>query len=243
MDQGVHFATILASLAELDYWIEWRLLNSADFGLPQNRQRVFIVGVRRNGDKGGDASDTAAVRLASTEDLVTRAAGVGVLHSLETWPEIASHGKKFSNWGLAASGRFCGANLHAFSNSRSCGTLNSILQDKAPLEFDFTESTVERLKASKHVKRFVHGVEILSNQGGGARMGYTVFGVSGLAQRSLRRPAAITSAIRSVGDIAGSPTLNTRDCKVFQTITARPYRSTINMRCMATPSRLRWPLG
>ena len=55
------------------------------------------------------------------------------------------------------------------------------MQKEVPTEFDFTESTVKRLKASTPVKRFVHGVEILSNQGGGARMGYTVFGTSGLA--------------------------------------------------------------
>src|SRR5918993_1597517 len=48
MEQGSHFATILSVLADLDYWIEWRLLNAMHFGLPQNRQRVFLIGVHRN---------------------------------------------------------------------------------------------------------------------------------------------------------------------------------------------------
>jgi DNA (cytosine-5)-methyltransferase 1 len=78
-------------------------------------------------------------------------------------------------------GRFYGADLNTFAAAMPCGRLDSVLQDNTPPEFDFTASTVERLKASKHVKRFVQGVEILSNQGGGARMGYTVFGISGLA--------------------------------------------------------------
>jgi DNA (cytosine-5)-methyltransferase 1 len=178
MEQGVHFATILASLAELNYRIEWRLLNATDFGLPQNRQRVFIVGVRL-GTNGHDGSD--AVRLASPKDLSTRTVRAGLIHSAELWPEITSHGNKFPNWGLAVSGRFCGADLNSFSEGKPSGTLVSVLEDDVRPEFDFTESTVERLKVSTPVKRFVHGVEILSNQGGGARMGYTVFGISGLA--------------------------------------------------------------
>jgi DNA (cytosine-5)-methyltransferase 1 len=175
MERGVHFATILASLAELDYRIEWRLLNAADFGLPQNRQRVFIIGVR----VGGQGDDS--VRLATLNDLGRSKSFTGALHFPDSWPEISSHGARFPNWGLAVAGRFCGAELDLFSNASPCGSLDSVLQDDVAPEFDFTESTIERLKASSHVERFVQGVEILLNQGGGARMGYTVFGTSGLA--------------------------------------------------------------
>ncbi|HEV3416028.1 MAG TPA: DNA (cytosine-5-)-methyltransferase [Pirellulales bacterium] len=178
MEQGVHFATILASLAELNYRIEWRLLNAIDFGLPQNRQRVFVVGVRLGSNRG---NGTNAIRLASTEDLSTRTFRAGLLHSPEFWPKITSHGKKFPNWGLAVAGHFCAAELDSFSESAPPCKLQSVLQDDVAPEFDFTESTVQRLKSSRPVKRFVHGVEILSNQGGGARMGYTVFGINGLA--------------------------------------------------------------
>lgn len=41
---GTTFATILNTLAELGYWWEYQVLNSKDFGVPQNRERVFIVG-------------------------------------------------------------------------------------------------------------------------------------------------------------------------------------------------------
>lgn len=43
-DSGKTFEVILGILTDLGYDVEWQLLNSKDFGVPQNRQRVYIVG-------------------------------------------------------------------------------------------------------------------------------------------------------------------------------------------------------
>jgi len=43
-DSGRTFSTILGVLTDLGYLVEWQVLNSKDFGVPQNRERVFIVG-------------------------------------------------------------------------------------------------------------------------------------------------------------------------------------------------------
>ncbi len=43
-DNGRTFKTIITSLAELGYAVEWQVLNAKNFGVPQNRERVFIVG-------------------------------------------------------------------------------------------------------------------------------------------------------------------------------------------------------
>lgn len=43
-DNGNTFKTIISTLDELGYDLQWQVLNSKNFGVPQNRERVFIVG-------------------------------------------------------------------------------------------------------------------------------------------------------------------------------------------------------
>jgi DNA (cytosine-5)-methyltransferase 1 len=43
-DEGRTFRTIITALDELGYDIQWQVLNSKNFGVPQNRERVYIVG-------------------------------------------------------------------------------------------------------------------------------------------------------------------------------------------------------
>jgi DNA (cytosine-5)-methyltransferase 1 len=44
--RGRDFAIILASLSDLGYTVEWRVVNAADYGMPQRRRRTYIVGYR-----------------------------------------------------------------------------------------------------------------------------------------------------------------------------------------------------
>ena len=84
-DGGRTFGTIIQTLWELGYDCEWQLLNSKNFGVPQNRERVFIVGyprgrsgrkifpIRKNGEKANELQG----QQATTNTLIARYDGVG----------------------------------------------------------------------------------------------------------------------------------------------------------------------
>ena len=46
--RGKDFAVMLASLSDLGYAVEWRVINAAEYGMPQRRKRVYIMAYRRN---------------------------------------------------------------------------------------------------------------------------------------------------------------------------------------------------
>lgn len=46
--RGRDFAIILASLSDLGYYAEWRVINAAEYGMPQRRKRTYIVAYHKN---------------------------------------------------------------------------------------------------------------------------------------------------------------------------------------------------
>ena len=48
--RGRDFAVMLQSLNELGYAIEWRVINAAEYGMPQRRRRMFFLGYHKSTD-------------------------------------------------------------------------------------------------------------------------------------------------------------------------------------------------
>lgn len=63
--RGKDFAVMLASLSDLGYAIEWRIVNAAEYGFPQRRRRVFIIGYKK-GTKLYDKAKAAMAANAAT---------------------------------------------------------------------------------------------------------------------------------------------------------------------------------
>lgn len=90
IDNGWGFARVLAELDEAGYDAEWQLLNSKNFGVPQNRERVFIVGHLRGrggcdvfpisgfttGTINGFQADTSGKGYSSQNDRVNLETGI-----------------------------------------------------------------------------------------------------------------------------------------------------------------------
>ena len=176
MEEGDHLATILLALSELNYFVEWRLLNALFFGLPQNRQRVVIIGTLIP-----DVA-SASISLANLDDLgnIIRY-DLARLQNHSSWNDLTKHRRKFPTWGLSYKRKFYCHDLDTFSESKNLSKLSDILEESPPPEFFMDDSTKERIHNSVFVNRFCEGVQIFYNQNGGARMGYTVFGTEGVA--------------------------------------------------------------
>lgn len=46
--RGRDFAVMLQSLNQLGYAVEWRVINAAEYGMPQRRRRVFFIGYHKS---------------------------------------------------------------------------------------------------------------------------------------------------------------------------------------------------
>lgn len=173
LEKGKNFQAILSALASLNYKIEWKVFNALEFGLPQNRERIVIVGSR-------DAMYNESYFVSKEILLQSSISVLSKITSLDEWNIINRDKLFFGTWGMAYGDRYiscdtpCAKNIHKL-------TLKSILQNEVNEYFDFTEETEERIKNSVFVNRFFNGVQILYNQAGGARMGYSIFGVDGIA--------------------------------------------------------------
>lgn len=76
-DKGNTFRTIIATLDELGYDAQWQVLNSKNHGVPQNRERIFIIGHLR----GTSRPEVFPFGEESTED--TRRVGEEVAYCLD----------------------------------------------------------------------------------------------------------------------------------------------------------------
>ena len=64
-NKGETFSIIIQTLSELGYDVQWMVLNSKFFGVPQNRERVFIIGSIR----GTSRQEILPFRYSDTEDI------------------------------------------------------------------------------------------------------------------------------------------------------------------------------
>ena len=71
--RGRDFAIMLKCLAMLGYIVEWRVINAAEYGMPQRRRRVFIVGYKPNSEIGKLISRTSPEKVLLEKGILAEA--------------------------------------------------------------------------------------------------------------------------------------------------------------------------
>ena len=178
MNSGIHFATILYALTQAGYCVEWRVLNAMWFGLPQHRERIILIGRKSHNLQSYFYS--SQLYSSKQDENLNHIRKIQL--ECSQLHKIQEHRSKFQNWGLAWEDSVIDQHIEipvcqANPNIR----LHHLLEKNPASDFFFTKDTLERIKNSEEVNRYFNGVEILYNQKGGARMGYSIFGIHGVS--------------------------------------------------------------
>ena len=172
--RGRDFAIMLSSLAKLDYVVEWRVINAAEYGKPQRRKRTFILAYKK-----GTALEKE-MRKPKNEPLAWMlrdgviATGFPVEHSIEDEyvfhnvgndpAKISSDFKKifpddihFLNTGMMIDGNVCTVKSEPAFKGKGM-TLKDILvtEKEVPQEYYVSKEELkgwEYLKGAKNEKR------------------------------------------------------------------------------------------
>jgi DNA (cytosine-5)-methyltransferase 1 len=71
--RGRDFAIILKSLNDLGYSVEWRVVNAAEFGMPQRRRRIFILAYHQHSKVYNSLSDANAMEWMLVDGTLAKA--------------------------------------------------------------------------------------------------------------------------------------------------------------------------
>lgn len=163
--RGRDFSIVLMSLAQLGYLVEWRVINAAEYGFPQRRRRVFIVGYHKSlfaeervaeldpKDwilSGGALADAFPV---STEEMIVEEKNIVHLDlaSLSTEFNKGNHlGMPFSSAGFFRDGKYWTTDVKPVYNGERM-TLGDVLEPESSIPEEFYIPPAE-LKTWRYLK-------------------------------------------------------------------------------------------
>jgi DNA (cytosine-5)-methyltransferase 1 len=71
--RGRDFAVMLQSLNDLGYAVEWRVINAAEYGMPQRRRRVFFIGYHKSTAAYKRIQKTKRIEWLTTDGTIAKA--------------------------------------------------------------------------------------------------------------------------------------------------------------------------
>ena len=86
--RGRDFAIILQSLNDLGYAVEWRVINAADYGMPQRRRRVFFLGYHKSSDIYKKIGNMDSLDWIISKGTIARAFPINIIGHKQTFQLI-----------------------------------------------------------------------------------------------------------------------------------------------------------
>jgi DNA (cytosine-5)-methyltransferase 1 len=180
--RGRDFAIILASLSDLGYVVEWRIINAADYGMPQRRRRTYIVGYLKDSIVANQVEDMAKwVKfdgvLAKAFSFEQKEKTLSEFTIDGTIPEVSENfnkGKKespFGNAGLMVDRKVYSVDAVPVYDG-PCQTLGGNLVDEelVPEEFFISETELPKWQYEKGAKKInrtsKEGFQYVFSEGG-----------------------------------------------------------------------------
>ncbi|MEM8763028.1 MAG: DNA (cytosine-5-)-methyltransferase [Bacteroidota bacterium] len=164
--RGRDFAIMLKSLIDLDYAVEWRVINAADYGMPQRRRRVFLFAYHKSTSVFKQLFKSDKISWLDQQGLMAQAFPVEGLtthpfsffldESLLRLSQHFNKGEKkspFLNSGVCINGKVYTSNVSANYEGPKT-TLNDILENVSEQsELFLSESEITKWKYLKGAKK------------------------------------------------------------------------------------------
>ena len=171
--RGRDFAIILASLADLGYVVEWRIINAAEYGMPQRRRRTYIVGYQKDSVVAKkiermedwvefDGVMAKAFELRPKEKTVSEFDIVGTIQEVSAGFNKGKKESPFGNAGMMMNRHVYSVDADAvYDGPRQTLGGNLINEELVPEEFFISEEELPKWEYEKGAKK----IERVSKEG------------------------------------------------------------------------------
>jgi DNA (cytosine-5)-methyltransferase 1 len=156
--RGRDMAILLSCLRDLEYVVEWRVINAADYGFAQKRRRVFIFAAHKRTCFNKEVQKSGLQEKWLQQDgFYAQAFPVKEMSQVErinfdmSTQEISDkHSKKFENSGIMVGNKILTAKVKPAISKKS--PLSTILVNNAPQNYYVNPTDITRPKGWQYVK-------------------------------------------------------------------------------------------
>ena len=165
--KGRDFAMMLSSLNNLGYAVEWRVINAGDYGMPQRRRRVFILGYYKKSKLYKDMKKTDVSNWIHKEGVFAKQFAVEQPNSLFLTEDFEldsnlkkvsdnfnqeNQNRKFKNAGIMMDGKVTTTQTKPVFRGKATVLRDVLEENKVDEEFYINDEDLERWKTEKGAK-------------------------------------------------------------------------------------------